>query len=204
MKGQYIVIEGGDGTGKTTVAQKIAQELISCGQEVVLTHEPGGNQIAEAIRDVIKDGTMDRQAITNLPLFTASRAETWATIIKPALEAGKTVISSRNWFSSWVYQGYAEKLGTDYVEELSKVALNQDYLWPDKVVILTLDQKTREQRIKSRDDNHKTDTFEMRDDYFQQKLNDGYIKLAQKFDLPVVDASQSKQAVFEQVLKIVE
>ncbi len=199
----YIVIEGGDGTGKSTVIDALAKKLKYDGQEVVIVHEPGGNQIAEQLRTIIKNGQLKRQPITNLLMFTAARAEAWHDVIKPALDAGKTVISSRNWFSSWVYQGYAEDLGTDYVEKLSEMSLDNNYLWPDYSIILTLDHKISLERVKKRPDSDKNDTFETKPEDFHQKVNDGYIKLAKKFNLPTVDASQPPEKVLNEVLKII-
>ncbi len=202
-KGQYIVIEGGDGTGKTTLIEQLKQYYQSNNQPFIEIHEPGGNPIADQIRKILKDKNLERHSVTNLLLFTASRAEVWLEKMKPALNQGKIVLSSRNWFSTWVYQGFAENLGVEKVEKFTETALEKEYLWPDKVIILTLDNQTRKQRFQSRDNNYKNDHFETQGDDYQDKISQGYLELAKKFDFPTVDASQTPDQVFEQVLEII-
>ncbi len=202
-QGQYIVIEGGDGTGKTTLIESLEEYFDSKNQPFVEIHEPGGNKMADKIRQIVKDGSLERYPVTDLLLFTASRAEIWLDKIKPALKQGKIVLSSRNWFSTWVYQGYADNFGVEKVEKFSKMALESDYLWPDKVIVLVVDDEIRKKRFQGRDDSYKNDRFETKSDDFQQKLNQGYLELAKKFDLPTVDASQTPEEVFKEVLKII-
>src|SRR5680860_1336148 len=103
--GKYVVIEGHDGTGKSTQVSLIRQRLLQHDVESIEFHEPAGSPIADAIRNVIKDGNLERDATTNLFLFSAARHEIWKTQALPALELGKWVIASRNYYSSLAYQG---------------------------------------------------------------------------------------------------
>ena len=103
-RGKYIVIEGHDGTGKSTQAERIRDRLQKEGIDSVEFHEPAGVPIADAIRTVIKDGSLERDGETNLLLFTAARHEIWKHAEKE-LALGKWVVSARNYYSSLAYQG---------------------------------------------------------------------------------------------------
>ena len=100
----YYVIEGQDSTGKTTQAELMADYLRSLGREVEVVEEPGGNlPIAQEIRRLLKDASFDLDPYTNVMLFMAARRELWTKRIKPMLDKGGDVISTRNWWSTVAY-----------------------------------------------------------------------------------------------------
>ena len=123
-RGWFIVFEGCDGSGKTTVSQGVYQNLIDKGYPVIYTREPGGIDIAEQIRNVIldpKNTAMDSK--TEALLYAASRRQHLVEKVIPALEAGKIVICDRFIDSSLAYQGYARHLGIENVYAINQFAV---------------------------------------------------------------------------------
>ena len=202
--GKYIVIEGGDGIGKTTQADILQQYLESQGINVIHLKEPGGTPVAEAIRSVIVDGTLDRTPMTNILLFTANRHELWHTRIKPELEKGTWVITTRNYWSTLVYQGYGEGMSASVISAITATFTEQAYMNPDYGIILSLDDvAVSKSRISERGALDKPDTFESRGDDFQQRIHDGYLAVAETYHLPVISASQSIKDVARNIQNIV-
>lgn len=200
--GKYIVIEGADGTGKTTQAKLLQQYLTAQGVKVIHVKEPGGSPVAEAIRSVIVDGTLPRTPMTNLLLFTANRHELWHDVIQPALTAGTWVIATRNYWSSLAYQGYGEGMNLDIIAATTSTFTATQYMSPDIGIILTLNNiTTRQQRVAARGELTRPDTFESKDDAFQHRVQDGYLYVAKQYNLPMIDASKSVDAVNEEIMR---
>ena len=124
MKGIFITIEGPDGAGKTTQRELLKEYLEKKGYDVLITRDPGGNPISEAIREVIlnKDFT-EMGYMTELLLYASARAQLVKENIKPALDAGQAVIADRFVDSSAVYQGIGRGLGVDTVYKVNEFAL---------------------------------------------------------------------------------
>ncbi len=203
-RGHYVVIEGQDGTGKSTQVDMLAERLRQQGIESVTFHEPDGVDIAGEIRTIIKNGELHRSAMTNLLLFTACRRENWLQIGKEALRNGTWVLSARDYTSSLVYQGLAEGLDLALIERLTLEATDEQYITPDHRIILDIiDETERERRIKERGDLANPDTFESRDDDFQQRILSGYRYIAAQKDIPIISAAQSPEAVSNQVWAVV-
>lgn len=190
-RGFYIVGEGNDGTGKSTQINLLAEYLQKEFElETYVMHEPDGCPISSEIRNVIKNGELERDAITNLLLFTASRHETWFREAVPVLGRGGVVLSARNYLSTEIYQGLAEGLGMDYVRQVTAAFMDERYMTPDLTVIFALEDAIRKARIDARGPLEHPDTFEMRDDDFQQKLDTGYIQIANERGFPIIDAGR--------------
>lgn len=205
MSGVYIVGEGNDGTGKSTQIDLLATFIKEeYGVEVLVLHEPDGCPISSEIRKIIKNGSLERDATTNLLLFTASRHETWFRDAVPVLERGGVVLSARNELSSEVYQGVAEGLGVEYVREVTRMFMDERYMDPDLTTIFTLDDNLRRARIAARGELQNPDTFESRGDEFQNLLNSGYAEIATKRNLPTIDASQSIDDVQQKFRELAE
>ena len=116
MKGLFIVMEGPDGSGKTTQINLLKEYLEEAGYECLITREPGGTVIGEEIRQLILNPEhKEMSPVTEMLLYAASRAQLVHEVIGPALEEGKIVISDRFVDSSIVYQGIARKLGISTV-----------------------------------------------------------------------------------------
>jgi dTMP kinase len=203
--GKYIVIEGTDGTGKSTQVGLLRAALAERGIESIEFHEPEGAPIADAIRTVIKNGDLERDGYTNLLLFTAARHEIWQQRARPALTEGKWVIAARNYYSTLAYQGYGEGLNRDLIVETTERFTEPLYMQPDHSLILTLnDEAERRKRISQRGELEKPDTFESRDDSFQQRISDGYLAIAQAYNLPLISASQPIDVVSSEIKKHLE
>ena len=191
-RGFYVVGEGNDGTGKSTQVELLSEYLEKkFGVETYVMHEPDGCPIAGEIRTIIKNGSLERDPITNLLLFTASRHETWFREAMPVLERGGIVLSARNYVSSHVYQGIAEGLGAGYVRDITAAFMNERYMNPNLTVIFELDDAVRNSRIGARGELTNPDTFESRGEDFQNKINGGYRQIALECGYPTIDASKS-------------
>lgn len=203
--GKYIVIEGADGTGKTTQADLVQEYLESLDIEVLHVKEPGGTPIAEAIRQVILDATLDRLPRTNMLLFTANRYELWHSTIKPALERGAWVICTRNYWSSIAYQGYGEGLNIEDIKSITRAIMEDAYLTPDIGILLSqVNHGTRKQRISKRPQAKKPDTFETRDGGFQSRVEEGYTNIATEFQIKTIDATRSPEDIQSDIRKIID
>lgn len=147
-RGRYIVLEGIEGAGKTSVQLDLARALREEGLEVVVVREPGGTTIGEGIRLLLLDGD-DMGPWTEALLFAAQRSQLAEEVIRPALERGAWVIGDRSVYSSLAYQGGARGLGIDAVESVNRAGLGDT--WPDLVVILDVEPEAGLQRQEGED-----------------------------------------------------
>ena len=192
----YIVIEGQDGTGKSTQARLLEEYYKAAGKEVVVMDEPDGDlPQAHDLHDMILTRGYDFEPISNVILFTAARVELWKKIAEPVLARGGIVISARNWWSTLAYQGYGEGVSRNKIIKLTKELLPEHYVHPDRGYILTVSDKVRLERQKGR--GKATETFEAKPDEFQQKVNAAYPHIAKEFDVKIIDASGTIEEVFE-------
>jgi len=130
----FISLEGVDGSGKSTQARLLVEAL---GEETVAIREPGGTDAAERIRDLLADPVVALEPLAELMLFLAARADLTERVIRPALEAGRCVVSDRFSDSSVAYQGAARGLGVGEVIGLCDTAT--DGLWPDLTLLLKVE-----------------------------------------------------------------
>jgi dTMP kinase len=170
----FITFEGIDGSGKSTQSRMLADYLIRQGRDVILTREPGGSPGAEEIRRLLVEGDPDRwSAETELLLFTAARRDHVERIIRPALEAGQTVISDRFADSTRIYQGATRGDLRTKVDLLHREMIG---LEPDRTYIIDMEAKAALGRGKARLSGE--DRFEDMGLSFQEKLRDGFCALA--------------------------
>lgn len=205
-RGKHIWVEGTDGTGKSTQVELLQARLLEeHGIESIAFHEPGGEEISQAIRGVILDGTLPREPLTNVLLFSASRSENWHKKGKSALAMGKWVFNARSFWSTEAFQGNAEGVDVDLIREITRLSTDDQYMHPDHAVVLDLnDDEERARRIAARGELHKPDTFEMRDLAFQQRVVDGYRKIAKHYNAPIIDASQDRSIITDQIWEIIK
>jgi dTMP kinase len=148
--GRFISLEGGEGVGKSTQLHRLAEALRARGHDVVETREPGGSAGAEAIRALILEGEANRwTARSEALLFAAARADHVARTIRPALEAGRWVLSDRFLDSSLAYQGGADGIGVEAIRALH--AIGSEGLLPDRTLVLDLEPATAASRENERD-----------------------------------------------------
>ena len=173
-RGRFIALEGGEGVGKSTQLRALAAALRSRGHDVVETREPGGSEGAEAIRRLLLEGAADRWTPgAEALLFAAARADHVARTIRPALEAGRWVITDRFLDSSLAYQGGAEGVSVDRLRLLHEVGSGG--LLPDRTLLLRLPTSVAKARTAARD-RGASDRIGGRDD-------DYHTRVAERFDL---------------------
>jgi dTMP kinase len=198
----YIVIEGQDGTGKSTQAELLKKHFEATGKEVVMLEEPDGDlPQAHDLHDMILTRGYNLEPLTNVALFTAARIELWKKIAEPALKRGGIVISARNYWSTLAYQGYGEGISRSKIIRLTKEMLPDKYIHPDFGFILTVSDEVRLARQAHR--GKATETFEKKPSEFQQKVNAAYPKIAKEFNLTVVDASPSPDEIFATIKRMI-
>lgn len=150
MTGQFISLEGGEGTGKSTQAKALAAALEANGFKVCLTREPGGTPGAETIRELLLRGHDEKWNMrTEALLFAAARSEHCEALIRPALKRGEWVISDRFIDSSRAYQSVSGLLTDDEIMTLHKVGSNA--LMPHRTFVLDLSEEVAARRAKARD-----------------------------------------------------
>lgn len=205
MKGTFISFEGPDGAGKSTVLKEILEKV---GQEIkpqyIVTREPGGSKIAEKIRKIILDPENKQMADrTEALLYAASRSQLVEEVIKPALEAGKLVLSDRFIDSSLAYQGVGRSLGIDNVYEINKFAT--DGIMPDLTLFFDLDPEIGLQRIKLERPDHE-DRLEQEKINFHYKVYNGYQEINQKYAnrIAVINANQELDQVVEDAIAVIK
>jgi dTMP kinase len=137
----FVSLEGIDGSGKSTQAALLAETL---GPDTVLVREPGGTAAAERVRELLADGELELDPMAELLLFCAARADLVRRVIRPALEAGKDVVSDRFADSSTAYQGGGRGLGVELVDRLSEAAA--EGLRPDLTLLISIDPELAAQR----------------------------------------------------------
>lgn len=202
MKGLFITIEGGDGSGKSTQIDLLTKYFKEHGREVLLTREPGGTVISEKIREVILDKDhMEMDDMTEALLYAASRAQHTAEFILPNINKGNIVICDRYVDSSVVYQGHARGLGIDDVETINAYATQGTK--PDLTILLDLPADVGLARKKNQ---KALDRLELAADSFHVKVNEGYKILAKRHPERIlcVDATQSIEAIHQVITSAIE
>ena len=201
MAGVFITFEGGEGSGKTTIANMIQKTLAQEGYHVVLTREPGGVEIAEKIRDIIHDVkyiNMDRK--TEALLYAASRRQHLVEKVIPALEIDAIVICDRFVDSSMVYQGIARGIGIDEVYQMNLFATEN--ILPKRTIFFDIQPEDGLKRVYENKD-REVNRLDLENIDFHRKVYQGYLSLCDKFPNRIVkiDASLDIDHVYQQVLK---
>ncbi len=174
--GVFITFEGVEGAGKTTNIEFIAEKIKETGQKIVLTREPGGTKIGEAIRDILLSKDLpEMHHDTELLLMFAARAEHIHRVILPALHDGKWVLCDRFTDASYAYQGAGRGIDLERIAALENWV--QGALRPDYTFLFDLDAKTGLARVKSRGE---SDRFEQQQLDFFNKVRQQYLSLAQQ------------------------
>ena len=201
-RGRFISFEGGEGCGKSTQARRLAAALEEKGFDVILTREPGGTPLAEQVRRLLKDEEGDPPCDrAELLLFLAARAQLVKNVIRPAIEAGKWVVSDRFSDSTFAYQGYGRGLPLDVLRIANDFAC--DGLEPDMTLLLDVPQDVAESRMRSREaqTNTTSDRIERAGAEFHARLREGFDRLAasEPHRIIRIDASGSPDDVWDRV-----
>ena len=195
-RGHYIVIEGHDGTGKTTQANRLERRMTDFGRKVMRFDEPGGTPMADQLRADILEGP-DRHILTEATLYQAARIDNWYLKGEPALDQGTDLLASRSYKSTEIYQGKAGGVGLNLIRGMNELTMPSRYLHPSKFLLLViLDEAVREERLKKRvESGGALDVIERRAKEYQRKVANAYLELAQEPGVDIVDASGTEDEV---------
>lgn len=201
----FITFEGPDGSGKTTQIHLLADWLRERGYEVVVTREPGGTGIGDQIRQVLllrDPGNDAMDARTEILLYSASRAQHVAQLIRPALSAGKVVISDRYADSTIAYQGYGRRLDLGTLRTVTAFATGG--LTPDLTLYLDIvAQEGLQRRQSGGDEWNRLDAEALE---FHQRVRAGYLELVKQEPArwAVIDAARSVEEVQAKIIAVVQ
>ena len=196
MSGRFIVLEGGDGSGKSTQIPRLAEWLRGRGLDVVVTREPGGTPLGQALRALVLDGEESIDPTAEALLMAADRAQHVAEVIRPALARGAWVLTDRHVPSSLVYQGVVRGLGADSIELVNAWATGG--LVPDLVIVLDVSEAVAAERLPG-----DPDRLEREGGTFHAGVRVAYRDLAIERGWCVVDGSGSPDDVATRIAAVI-
>lgn len=201
MKGKFLTVEGTEGVGKSTNIEFIKTECAKRGIDLLITREPGGTPLAEEIRELLlknREESFDPTAEL-LSVFSA-RAQHLNTVIKPALETGRWVLSDRFTDATFAYQGYGRGLDLSTISTLENLV--QGDVKPDLTFLLDIDVELGLQRARER---AALDRFESEEVAFFERVRHGYLKRVEEEPkrYAVIDAAQSLPEVQADIAKVI-
>lgn len=200
-RGWFITFEGGEGTGKSTQLMLVDEWLRTLGHTTVVTREPGGTPLAEAVRALLLDPELEPDGLSEIFLLEAARRDHVERMIRPALEEGAVVLCDRFTDSSLVYQGLVRRLGWDEVAGLNTLATGG--LDPDLTLVFDMDPEAA--LVRAHERNSKGPARESRLDdepaEFHRRIREGFLKLAEREPdrVRVIDANGPPEKVFARV-----
>lgn len=199
----FITLEGIDRSGKTTQAAMLAEAL---GPDTLLIREPGGTEMAEAVRSLLKDPTLEMDDAAELLLFSAARADLARRVIAPAQDEGRDVVCDRYVDSTAAYQGVARGLGLEVVEDLMGFVVGS--CMPERTVLLRVDPGAAHARGQQRlaaGEADGADRFESEGVEFQRTVAAAYDQIAARHPdrIKVVDGEGEPAEVHRRVLEAV-
>ncbi|WP_417483782.1 dTMP kinase [Maricaulis salignorans] len=203
MRGRFITLEGGEGAGKTTLIQALAEKLRGRGLDVIVTREPGGTPGAEVLREILLTGSTDRWSpMTEALLMYAARVDHVERLIAPALQRGAWVLSDRFADSTTAYQGAAGGVPIERIKALHQAALGN--FKPDLTLILDVNPTTGIERTIARGED--ATRFERFDPGFHGRLRRAFLDLAD--DEPdrciVIDGNEAADIVFSHAVSAID
>lgn len=192
---RYLALEGAEGSGKSTHAARLATSL-----DALLTHETGGTAVGARLRQILHDvDVVDLDDRAEALIIAADRAQHIARVVRPALDAGRCVVSDRTVYSTLAYQGYGRRLDLAELRRLNDWAVSG--VWPDRVVLLDAPLDVLTARLRSRE----LDRFERAGVEFHRRVVEGFRAMARADPArwTVVDATGSPDEVAAEVLRAV-
>lgn len=204
-RGSFISFEGGEASGKSVQASRLATALRERGLDVVLVREPGGTPAGEQIREILLHArdvalTAEAQAL----LFTAARAQLVREVIRPALERGAVVIADRYFDSTLAYQGSAGGADLEGLRAMTRFAVGT--MIPDRTFLLDVPLEVIEARSRGRANDRAWDRFETQERAFHERLREGYLRLAaaEPRRFVIVPGDRDEAAIASELLREVD
>lgn len=197
----FITLEGPDGSGKSTQARLLAEEVTSYGHDVLLTREPGGSPIGDQIRKILFNLTNTSMLpSTEFLLFSASRSQHVYEVIRPHLQKGGVVISDRYFHSSLAYQGYGHELDLEVLKRVTSFATGG--LLPDLILLLDLPVEEGLNRRKSEGKWNRLDDYQLE---FHQRVRKGYLSMVDEDPdrWVVINATQPVDIIQKEIRDVV-
>ncbi len=205
-RGLFLTFEGLDGSGKTTQMRRLAARLRAAGEDVVELAEPGTTEIGKKVRAILLDPAHEMLSpVAEMLLYFAARAQTVDEILRPALEAGKTVLSDRWTDSTRAYQGFGRGLGLEWIDALGRIACRG--IEPDLTVLVEIGVDNGLERARARNAGEAAQETRMDEQSraFYERAADGYRRLAESFARIVrVDGRGAEEEVEARVWNVVE
>ena len=200
-RGRFITLEGGEGAGKSVQRDRLVAGLREAGLDVVATREPGGSPSAEALRDLLLAHGRDWQPLSEALLHAAARSQHLAETVRPALHAGRWVVSDRFSDSTRAYQGWGQGVDLETLDQLERMVVADTR--PDLTIMLDVAPEVGLARAEGRGQG--ADRYETMDRSFHRRLRDGYraIAEAELGRCVLIDAGGSEDAVAAEVRKAV-
>jgi dTMP kinase len=195
-RGRFVTLEGVDGAGKSTHVRFVADALAAaCGGHVIVTREPGGTELAERLREAILGQPMAPLAETLL--IAAARADHVARVIRPALEAGSSVVCDRFYDATVAYQGAGKGVPLDLIDRLGEAA--HPGLRPDRTLVFDCSYEVARQRLDA--SGKKLDRFEREDQAFFERVRHAYLSRAraEPARIRVIDAAADVARIRQQL-----
>lgn len=194
----YVTIDGPEGAGKSTLINKLVEELNSKGRsDIIPTREPGGTEVGEKIRDVFLDHYVNPHTETYLML--AQRAEHLSEVVRPALRKNQIVLSDRSYVSSVAMQGYGRKMGLENVEKLNTDLMSRLGVFPDFKFLLLIDPSEGLKR-KIGSDTNRLDEETM---IFHERCYQAYQALSTRQDFIVLDGTLTLDSLVRRVMSYI-
>ena len=188
----FISFEGIEASGKSTLMAAVERALRAEGHDVVVTREPGGTPIGDALRQILLNDPFSVTPLSELLMMNASRSQLVSEVIRPALARGAVVLCDRYMHSSLAYQGYGRELPIDFVRAVCNAATGGTM--PDLVLLVDISPETSRKRLASRGDGH--DRFEREDDAFHVRVREGYLEIARTEERVVaIDGERAPEEV---------
>ncbi len=198
-RGRFITLEGGEGAGKTTQSDLLAEAVRRRGLAVLRTREPGGSAGAELLRGILLGGSVDWSPRAETLLHFAARSEHVAKTIEPALDAGTWVVCDRFFDSTLAYQGYGQGADQDFIAEQTRLLGKR----PDLTLVLDVPENVAVERVRLRGGG--SDRYERQGAGFHARVRQGFrdIASAEPERCVLVDASGDLQAVHTAIMTAV-
>jgi len=200
VTGKFITLEGIDGAGKSTQAERLAEVLRASGNTVVSVRDPGTTSLAERVRGILLDRTVTGvDPMAELMLYLACRAQLVGEVVRPALAAGSIVISDRYADSSVAYQGYGRELGANVVRQSNALATGN--LQPDLTLVIDIPVEITKDRMNGKI----ADRLESEKRSFHERIRNGFLEIAK--DEPervvVIDGTKTPDEVHAEIVRVV-